>query len=253
MIIPKIIHYCWFGHTPLPSDAIKCIKSWKKYCPDYEIKQWDERNFDVSSNPYAYEAYQAKRWAFVSDYARLKIIFDQGGIYLDTDVELLRPLDDLLCQGGFMGFQDDHLVASGLGFGAPKGHPVIKALLQDYDNLSFIRPDGSMDTTPCPDRNTETLLRLGLMENTGIMQNIQGIIIYPPEYFCPMNYYTGLMNKTSNTYSIHHYASSWLSSEEKAFINYDRRKAKLEQLIGPRLFAFIRKVWRKFKGNEKYP
>ena len=250
MSIPKVLHYCWFGHNPLPSAAIKCIKSWKKYCPDYEIREWNEDCFDISSNLYMLEAYQTGNWAVVSDYARLKIIYDHGGIYLDTDVELLRPLDSLLSQNGFMGFQDDVLVASGLGFGAVKGHPVIRELLQDYDNLSFIGPDGSLDLTPCPDRNTKTLLRLGLKNNTGNIQNIQGMSVYPPEYFCPMNYYTGFIKRTANTYSIHHYAASWVSSEAKSFIDHDRRMAKLEQLIGPKLFCVLKNIWHKMKREN---
>ena len=134
MSIPKVIHYCWFGKGEMPKLAKKCIKSWKKYCPDYEIICHNEDNFDCFQNRYMSEAYQAKKWAFVSDYARLKIIYDNGGIYLDTDVEIIKPIDDLLRNKGFMGFDEKGIVATGLGFGAEKGNEIIGEFLKDYNN-----------------------------------------------------------------------------------------------------------------------
>ena len=149
--IPKIIHYCWFGGNPFPELAQKCIASWKKFCPDYEIKEWNESNYDVTKNQYMREAFENKQWAFVSDYARLDIIYENGGIYLDTDVELLKPLDDLLILTGFMGFEENKkLCATGLGFGAVPKLPIIKEMRDDYDNIIFIKEDGSFDQTPCP-------------------------------------------------------------------------------------------------------
>ena len=141
MSIPKVIYYCWFGKGNMPSLAEKCIKSWRKYCPDYKIVCLNEENFDISQNRYAKEAYDAKKWAFVSDYARLKVLFDEGGIYLDTDVELLKPLDKLISDGGFMGFDDNGVVSTGLGFGCEKGNQLVGALLKDYDDISFILPE----------------------------------------------------------------------------------------------------------------
>ena len=148
MSIPKVIHYCWFGGNEMPAAYKKYMESWKRYCPDYEIKLWNEQNFDFSDNLYARQAYEQKKWAFVSDYARLKIIYEFGGIYLDTDVEIIRPLDDLLELKGFLGFQDNKEIATGLGFGAEKGNPVIKAMLADYADAAFILPDGLL----LPDR-----------------------------------------------------------------------------------------------------
>ena len=144
MSIPKVLHYCWFGGAPKPKNIQNCIRSWKKYCPDYEIIEWNEQNFDVSQSLYTRQAYDARRWAFVADYARLKILYEQGSIYMDTDVELLRPLDDLLAYPAFFGFQHNNEVATGLGFGAEARSPVVKALLDDYDGLPFLLPDGTL-------------------------------------------------------------------------------------------------------------
>ena len=156
MSIPKVIHYCWFGKGEMPKIAKKCIKSWEKYCPDYEIICHNEDNFDLSQNRYMREAYEEIKWAFVSDFARLKIIYDNGGIYLDTDVELIKPIDDLLENKGFMGFDEKGIDATGLGNGAEKGNEIIGEFLKDYYDIPFVLPDGSYDLTPCPDRNTET-------------------------------------------------------------------------------------------------
>ena len=231
MNIPKVIHYCWFGKGEMPKLANKCIKSWKKYCPDYEIVCHNEDNFDMTQNRYLNEAYKAGKWAFVSDYARLKIIYDNGGIYLDTDVELIKPIDDLLLTKGFMGFDEKGIVATGLGFGAEKGNEIVSEFLKDYDNIPFVLPDGSYDLTPCPDRNTEALKRLGM-----------DITFLPDEYLCPMNYYTGNKKITENTYSIHHYSASWTSVVTK-------RTTRIKRIIGVRLYD---KIYGKFLQNCKW-
>ena len=241
MSIPKIIHYCWFGKGELPKLAKKCIKSWKKYCPDYEIICHNEDNFDLNQNRYLSEAYKAGKWAFVSDYVRLKVIYDNGGIYLDTDVELIKPIDDLLSNEGFMGFDEKGIVATGLGFGAEKGNEIVAEFLKDYDNISFILPDGSYDVTPCPDRNTEALKRLG-MDITNTNQNFKGVTFFPDEYFCPMNYYTGKKTITKNTYSIHHYSASWTSKVTK-------RTTRIKRIIGVKMYN---KIYGKFLQNCKW-
>ena len=243
MSIPKVIHYCWFGRGKLPKLAKKCIKSWKKYCPDYEIICHNEDNFDLTQNRYLREAYEAKQWAFVSDYARLKIIYDQGGIYLDTDVELLKPLDNLLDQNGFMGFDEKGIVATGLGFGAEKGNPIVGEFLKDYDEISFLREDGTYDLTPCPDRNTAALKRLG-MDLTNTHQTFMDTVFLPQEYLCPMDYYTGKKTITDKTFSIHHYSASWTSSVTK-------RTTRLKRLIGVRMYdKLYGKFLHKFKWLE---
>lgn len=243
MSIPKVIHYCWFGGSPQPKSVQRCIQSWKKYCPDYKIIEWNESNFGFSANRYAQEAYEQKKWAFVSDYARLKIIYDQGGVYFDTDVELIRPIDDLLKDEGFMGFENKTLVASGLGFGAIPAHPLIGALLSDYKDIPFVLEDGTLDTTPCPRRNTACLSSLGLRaDNT--MQLLQGIRFLPQDYLCPMDYYTGETTITANTYSIHHFDASWTSP-------VSRRSIALRRLVGERCYAILyTKILSKIGGWE---
>lgn len=241
MSIPKVIHYCWFGKGEMPKLAKKCIKSWKKYCPDYKIICHNEDNFDLTQNRYLNEAYKAGKWAFVSDYARLKIIYDNGGIYLDTDVELIKPIDDLLLNKGFMGFDEKGIVATGLGFGAEKGNKIVLEFLKDYDNIPFVLPDGSYDLTPCPDRNTVALTRLGMdINNTN--QTFMDITFLPDEYLCPMNYYTGKKTITENTYSIHHYSASWTSVVTK-------RTTRIKRIIGVRLYD---KIYGKFLQNCKW-
>ena len=213
MSIPKIIHYCWFGGKPLDDMAKKCIESWKRYCPDYEIKEWNESNFDVNSNIYVKEAYDAKKWAFVSDYARLKVLYDEGGVYFDTDVELIKPIDNLIEEYGYMGFDDNGTIATGLGFACEEANELVGNLLADYDGISFILPDGSYDLTPCPDRNTETLKKLG-MDLNNKNQIFMGIHMLPEDYLCPVKYHTGKKIITKNTYSIHHFNASWHSAFE---------------------------------------
>lgn len=215
-MIPKIIHYCWFGRNPLPKLAQKCIKSWKKHCPDYEIIQWNEDNFDISACPlYVRQAYEAKKWAFVTDYVRLKVVCDHGGIYLDTDVELKKSPDALLSYSAYFGFEDSGHVATGLGFGAEKKHPLLKELMEDYAEIPFVREDGSFDTLPCPQRNTAILLKHGLLQNNTRQVLEGGILILPCEYLCPLSYQNGLKKRTKNTISIHWFDASWQSAAQK--------------------------------------
>ena len=233
MSIPKKIHYCWFGGKPLPKSVQKCIASWKKYCPDYEIIRWDESNSDIRSNLYARQAYEAGKWAFVSDYFRLKVVYEQGGIYLDTDVELIRSLDCLAEQyDGFFGYESgNNSIATGLGFGAAKGNRFVAALLHDYDNLSFQKEDGTFDEQPCPQRNTSTLVSMGVdpaMRN----QVIDGVCFLSEEVLCPINFYTGERKVTKNTVSIHHYDASWCS-------DVTRRTQRLKRIIGIKNYSFI--------------
>ena len=243
MSIPKVIHYCWFGRGELPKLAEKCIQSWKKYCPDYKIVCWNEDNFDISQNKYAREAYEAGKWAFVSDYVRLKVMYNEGGIYLDTDVELIKPLDPLIEENGYMGFDDRGIVSTGLGFACEKGNDLVAALLADYDDISFVLPDGTYDITPCPDRNAKVFERLG-MDISNHNQLFMGIRMLPEDYLCPMKYYTGKKLITQNTYSIHYFCASWTSSTTK-------RTMLLKRIIGVRLYdKLYGKFLHKFKGLE---
>lgn len=233
-MIPKKIHYCWFGENSLPDLAKKCIESWKKYCPDYEIIEWNESNYDVRKNLYMEEAYEAEKWAFVSDYARLDIIYNYGGIYLDTDVELLKKLDDLLNYPVFLATEKIGLVATGLIFGAEPKNESILMMLNEYKDAHFKIEDKVYDLLPCPKRNTKPFLKIGL-KKTKEIQNLGKVIIFPPEYFCPMDNETKEVNITLNTYSIHHYGASWISQNEKKmqqqFDIYDKNNSKIMAMI----------------------
>lgn len=207
-MIPKKIHYCWFGQGKLSSKARKCIQSWKKYCPDYEIIEWNENNFNVNQNEYTKNVYREKKYAFLSDYARLKIIYEHGGIYLDVDVEVVKSFDDLLSNKAYFGFESNEYANTGAGFGAEKGNRAVKILLEQYDQLL----DGTKDVIGCPILNTQGLVQLGLKLN-GELQELEDCIVYSSDYFNPYDDPTGRLNKTKNTYSIHWYAKSWLDKK----------------------------------------
>ena len=213
--IPKVIHYCWFGKNKKSKLIKKCIKSWKKYCPDYKIIEWNEENYDIQKNKYMYEAYKEKKWAFVSDVARLDIIYTNGGIYLDTDVELIKPLDELLVNDIFFCLEGDK-IATGLGFGSKKNNIIIKQLLNVYKNANFIKQDGSFDLTTCVIRNNTILKKyLNQVEDYNIINRIKNITIYPSEFFCPLDYITGQLKITNNTHAIHWYGASWMSKSKR--------------------------------------
>ena len=231
-MIPKVIHYCWFGRNPLPSLAIKCIESWRKYLPDYEIKEWNEDNFDVNIIPYTQEAYQVGKYAFVSDYARFWILYKYGGLYFDTDVEVIKPMDDIIARGPFMGCEKDVSdtsvvsVAPGLG--------LYKEILEMYSKLSFVNKDGTYNQKTIVQYTTEILCEYGLKEGNEI-QECAGVWIYPKEYFCPLDQ-TLTLHITSNTRSIHHYDSSWLSPQKRII-------KKIKRFLG---YSFSSKLRRSF-------
>lgn len=217
-MIPKIIHYCWFGGNPLPESAIKCIESWRKFMPDYQIKEWNEQNFDVNIIPYTRQAYEAGKYAFVSDYARFWILYRYGGLYFDTDVEVIRPLDDIVEKGAFMGCEIDAdeydrggiAVAPGLGMAANAGNEIYKVILDRYANLHFVNQDGSYNISYAVVKLTTDILReYGLNNSTGI-QYVNEIYIYPKCYFNPFDDATGRLNITQQTRTIHWYSKTWL-------------------------------------------
>jgi len=208
-VIPKIIHYCWFGGNPLPELEQKCINSWKKYCPDYEIKEWNESNFDFSGCAYAKEAYEAKKWAFVTDYVRLKILVEYGGIYMDTDVEVRKPLDVFLKDKAFLGFEEEEYVATSI-MACEKDFALFEAFLKRYDGRRFLKPNGRYDVTTNVEEVTKFLLAHGLVLNNK-RQTIAGLTLYPKDFFSPKNHKTRKIESTENTYTIHHFAGSWLT------------------------------------------
>lgn len=242
-MIPKKIHYCWFGRNPKPELMQRCIASWKKYCPDYEIVEWNEDNFDITQNDYAREAYEAKKWAFVTDYARLWIVYNHGGIYLDTDVELIKPLDDLLNLPAFFGFEDMQNVNTGLGFGAEQGNAVVARMLEDYADIHFVKEDGSIDKLPCPVRNTKAIAHLLPRQYAGcsIVETVNAVF-YPPEYFCPLDPGGVNLQETGNTYSIHWFSASWLSTEEQVVHEYRIFRRKCEKALGHTLGGYFARL-----------
>ena len=237
-MIPKIIHYCWFGQNPKPSLLHRCLASWKKYCPDYEIIEWNEDNFDLNCCNYVREAYDAKKWAFVTDYARLKIVYDHGGIYLDTDVELLKSFDDLLDYPSFFGFEDGQSVNTGLGFGAEKGNPIVEDMLRGYDNIHFFQPNGTLDLLPCPIRNTKAIQSRLEGHSSAIIRTPDGVF-FPPEYFCPLSPDGSTKHITENTFSIHWFSASWLDEDEKVVHDYRLLRVKFEKIFGKRFGSFL--------------
>ena len=218
-MIPKIIHYCWFGGNPLPDFANKCINSWKKYFPDYEIKEWNESNFDLSCCDYVKEAYAQKKWAFVSDYARFWILYNYGGLYFDTDVEIIRDMSNIINQGAFMGCETVDKCAPGLGLGANPGLDFYKEILDLYNQIHFNREDGKLPTVV--DYTTSILVKHG-WKGVNKITLVDNIYIYPPEYFCPYSYTTGEWNITGNTVSIHHYAATWHTWFDDVIIAIER-------------------------------
>lgn len=221
-MIPKVIHYCWFGGKPLPREYERYIESWKKFLPEYEIKRWDESNYDVKCVPFSEEAYSVGKFAFVSDYARLRILYEHGGVYFDTDVEVIKPIDDLLERGGFMGFEKNSLakpgellnVALGLGFAVEPHNPVIREILDFYETHHYIYPDGHMEQITIVKIVTDILKRHGL-SRSDLPTAIEGITIYPWDYFCPVEFLSNKLEITDNTRTIHHYSASWMSWTDK--------------------------------------
>lgn len=251
MAIPKIIHYCWFGNNPKPVSVLKCIESWKKCCPDYEIKEWSEKNINFDEMcDYCRQSYEKKAWGFVPDYIRLWIIYKYGGVYLDTDVELIKRLDDnIMNNKAFAGIEvsdknsDGSCVALGLGFGAEPGNPFIYRHMKLYEDINFINEDGSLNRKPSPLYTTELLLKDGFNDKENVVQKLEDIIIYPTEYFCPKDYISGAINITPNTYSIHHYDASWFDEKEQ--------KMKKKRWKNAKVGNAVKKVVKPFVGEEK--
>ena len=214
--IPKTIHMCWIPHGNYPQMVKSCIETWKEQLPDYRIVQWDESTFDINRIAYTREAYEEKKYAFVSDYIRLYALYNFGGIYLDTDVEVFKSFDDLLMQKGFIGFESKHRLGTCL-IASVKRNPLILEMLKQYEDRHFVLENGKLDTTPNPVLITECLKRHGLdMTEVDKVQKLEEMTVYPMEYFCPSNPYRSERNCfTNNTYSNHLYGGTWLSGIDK--------------------------------------
>ena len=240
-MIPKTIHYCWFGGKKLPKLAQRCIKSWKRYFPDYEIKRWDETNFDINSNDYVKEAYNLKRYAFVSDYARFWILYNYGGIYFDTAVEVIKSMDDILKQGAYIGFesfegQEPLFVNPGLGMAAEKGNNFLREMLELYNSIHFVDEKGVPTLKSIVMYTSEQLIEKGLkIGSGGGIQNINGFRIYPKDYFNPWDCVNKKIITTPNTRTIHYFAGTWITPKER-FMH------KVEEVFGKRGVSIIHKI-----------
>ena len=213
-MIPKIIHYCWFGRGKKPQQALDCIASWKKILPEYEIKEWNEDNFDLDRYPYAREAYDNRKFAFVTDVVRLYALYNEGGIYMDTDVEVLKPLDPFLHHIAFSGFENDTSIPTGI-MASEKDSVWAKENLDCYKGRHFVKPDGSFDMTTNVETITNHLLKYGLKRNNSYQDFPDLVTMYPKDYFCPKSYKDGRIYLTENTVTIHHFAGSWHNNSQK--------------------------------------
>lgn len=246
-MIPKKIHYCWFGGKELPEDVKKYIDTWKKYCPDYEIIEWNENNFDVTENQYCKEAYEAKKWAFVSDYARLKVLYENGGIYMDTDVEVCKSLDRFLKYDWFSGFESEDRIPTGT-MGACWNSTVIKIFLDDYNDRHFIKNDGSFDLTT----NVEVMTKLLKEKYKVQLNNTRQIfgdnnLLLPFDYLCAKSFFTGEINKTKNTYTIHHFKGTWKNKEDNI---KDNVRLFLVKYFGESFVRLLFKMKKTFKNKR---
>lgn len=219
-MIPKTIHYCWFGGKPLPKSAKKCIASWRKFMPDHEIKEWNESNFNVNMIPYMAEAYTAKKYAFVSDYARFWVLYHEGGLYFDTDVEVIRSFENVLSQGAFMGMESQSTLNPGLGLASEAGHLFYKWYLDYFADKHFNKEQLSM----CPVVSTK--MEQSGWQHLNSIQKIEDITLYPPDFFCPQANAASPIHLTENTLSIHHFSATWLPWHTRLRLKFQRMLPK---------------------------
>lgn len=245
-MIPRTIHYCWFGGNSLPIDAQKCIASWKKFFPDFEIKEWNEKNFDLSCCQYVREAVQVRKWAYVSDFARMKILYENGGLYFDVDVEVIKDMSDIIERGAFLGIECNKKVTvnTGLGLAVEPGNAVIKEILDSYYKDHFLDKKGKPIYITVVDRVTKILQKYGL-ENRNEMQKVENFKIYPSDYFCPMDYNTGEIRLTDNTRTIHWYSASWFPED---YLRRRKVALKLKRKFGKILGTLIAYIYMKSTG-----
>lgn len=230
--IPKVIHYCWFGHKPIPEEYKNYISTWYRYNPDYQIKLWTEDNYDINASKYMQWAYKNKKWAFVSDYARLDLIYKFGGFYFDTDVEMIRNIDELRKFHAIVGFESTQIVATGLGCGCEKENHIIGDMLRIYDEINT---DRKFDLTPCTVYQTNYLKNIGLRSDNSFQLLADGqIAIFPSEFLCGKRLYTRQLEITDHTFSIHHYRGAWGVKDSKEL---ERHKAN-----GKRINGFVEKL-----------
>lgn len=249
-MIPKKIHYCWFGRGPKSELAKKCIESWKKFLPDYEVKEWNEDNFDLNLYPYAKEALENRKFAFVTDVVRLYALYTEGGVYMDTDVEVLKSYDPFLSHTAFSGFENNNYVPTGM-MASEKGGVWVKELLDQYNDRRFVNPDGTFDITTNTVVITNYMVDKGLKLNN-TFQDIPGLCtMYPSEYFCPKDHTTGQVRCTDNSVCIHHFAGSWRKHTFWGDLKHSL-KTKMISIFGQSLILPLTNILtgRMFKKNR---
>lgn len=235
--IPKILHYCWFGGNSLPELEQKCIASWSEVMPDWTVQRWDESNFDISRCRFSSNAYSSKAWAFVSDYARMRILLENGGIFLDTDVEVLQSFEPFIVNAAFAGFmKNNRFINPGLVMGSEPGGIVVEQLARQYESIDFEVKSGRNSMPTSPRVMTKLLVEQFNLKQDGSMQELDGFTAYPASYFDALDSHTGRLVVDDSTYSIHHYSGTWLNPAKKYRI--EARK-KLSPLVGDRLSWFL--------------
>ena len=252
-MIPKKIHYCWFGRGEKPLLAKKCIESWKKYCTDYEIIEWNEDNFDINSNQYVKEAYDNRKYAFVTDYVRLLVTYTYGGVYMDTDVEVIKSLDEYLIHEAVSGFENDSQIQTGL-MACREKFPLFKELLHFYDDIHFVNSDGSLNLTTNVETITNIMKKHGFIPN-GQYQEIEGFALYPSNIFCPEHSKLSDINYMKDTATIHFFSGSWKSEKTrkresswwwKHIIVPLSRISNIIEKIGGEPYKWVKKnIWRR--------
>ncbi len=228
-VIPRKIHYCWFGKSPLPEQIVHNIETWKRNCPDYEIVCWDESNYDVKKNAFIEGAYNSKKWAFVSDFARLDILYREGGLYLDTDVEMIKSFDDFLGWDFFCGFEYEQYVNFGLGYGAKAASPILENIIKQYEQMEFRDDPQYLLTITCPKIQSQTLEKYGFCMNNQF-QNVGNMAVYPKEFFSPIGYIREFGQITPHTYSIHQYGLSWTDQDSPIALSRISREEEVRSI-----------------------
>ncbi len=252
--IPKIIHSVWIGNGEKSEIAKKSMVSWQVFCPDYAFMEWNESNFDIKNScRYVVEAYSKGKWAFVSDYIRLKILYEYGGIYLDTDMELLQNIDSFLKYRGFFCTESRYSVSTAIIAAEPQA-PWIKELLDEYENEPFINEDGSFNKQTNTKRVQKYLeIKYNYSWEKGLQELLPGFYVFPADFFSPLNCYTGVLNMTNNTFAIHHYDNTWMSPEEKI---KKRLKQIATRIIGEdnraKMVQIKEKLSKKSGGGYRY-
>lgn len=236
-MIPKIIHYCWFGRGEMPELALKCIESWHMYMPDWEYKLWNEDNFDVNGTPYAKEAYDSRKFAFVSDYVRLYALYNEGGLYLDVDFEVFKPFDDLLSYSAFAGFEGSKRIPVMMGVVASQRQGQwVKEQLDSYADRHFIMENGACDLTANTTFITDNMIARGFVAD-GKEKDYEDLHVFPVDYFCPRQT-TGEYFRTENTYCDHKGLCSWTNKKKPLWM----------RIAGPKLSILLIKLKRKLLG-----